>query len=118
MATPLTYSHRPLSFAVPAVKGTAILPQTVALGVTVKVVRPNEKYFGIHAEGFLPESVAGRLGSVWWDEANGRWAVERWENGETRVIARYRQEHLRQAVATAIIDVACEYVIDRDELNN
>jgi hypothetical protein len=120
MARSLTYSQnaQPISFAVPAVKGTAILPQTVALGVTVKVVRPNERYFGIMADHFTPGrvQVPGRLGSVWWDAENQRWAVERAELSGHKVIARFREEHLRQALVTAIIDTACEYVLDRDDL--
>lgn len=121
MATPLTHPHRPIPFAIPAKRGTAILPQTVALGVDVKVTRANDKYFGILADGHrgLPIVVAGRLGSVWWDAQNDRWAVERHESGKPPyVIARFRDVHLRQALVTAIIDTATEYVIDRDKLNN
>lgn len=121
MATPLTYPHREFAFAIPALDGMSILPQTVALGVTVSVGRPNQKYFGIQAAGFRGETVVvdPRLGSVWWDVKNERWAVDRREPGKApRVIARFREQHLRQALMTAIVDTAAEYVIDRDELNN
>lgn len=109
---------QPLSFAIPALKGTAILPQTVALGVTVKIVRPNQRYFGIHADHFGPGpvNVAGRLASVWWDAEHARWAVERCDPEGNRILARFREEHLRAALGSAVIDTAVEYVIDRDRL--
>lgn len=119
MATPMTYSHRPIPFAIPAQNGMAILPQTVALGVTVSVGRPNAKYFGIQAAGFRGEAVVvdPRLGSVWWDAENERWAVQRHEPGQVpRTIARFRERHLRQALLTAVVDTATEYVMDRDDL--
>lgn len=119
MATPLTYSHRPIPFAIPALHGTAILPQTVALGVDVTVKRSNDKYFLVMAKGsrHMPIVAGARKGYVWWDEQNERWAVERHTYGEPmQVFARFRDIHLRQALLTSIIDTACEYVEDRDDL--
>jgi hypothetical protein len=118
MAQPLTYSHRPLSFAVPAVGGTALLPQTVALGVFVKVKRSNEGYFAVSASDTYGTGNLGRMGSVSWDPESERWAVDRFTPGGEgyRTFARFRPEHLRQAVATAIVDTATEYVLDRDDL--
>lgn len=120
MATPMTHSYRPIPFAIPALYGTAILPQTVALGVDVTVKRSNDKYFLVMAKGsrHMPIVAGARKGSVWWDEENQRWAVERHVFGEPmQVIARFRDVHLRQALLTAVVDTSSEYVLDRDALD-
>lgn len=113
---------RPLAFAVPGLGRTAILPQTVALGVVVDINRRNEDFFNVAAGDVHDPMVEIRFYNVRRvtrdDERPDGWIVERPVSarsrsyGEYEVVAQFRPEHLRAALGFAAVNVAADWIIE------
>lgn len=111
---------RPLTFAIPQVGGTAILPQQAALGTVAKIRRTNDGYFvvAVVAAPGATQDAQICVASVSRCEHGGGqgWLVERKTAGTYAKLATFSDRHLRSALGYAVMDTTVEFVIDRDDL--
>jgi len=107
---------RPLAFAVPGPRRTAILPQTVALGIDVRIRQSNADYFVVSARpSAAPNRIYGQYlvvrRTAETDSTQDGYVVERPVGpGEYQTIARFRPVHLRGALGTAAVNAAADYI--------
>lgn len=113
----ITWNRKPLTFAVPQVGRTALLPQQAAVGTIARIHRLNETTFMVSANAMDGKPGTGRMCRVQAkDFPNGHiWTVQRDEDGTwSKPLGSFTDRHLRSALGMAVTDATVEYVIDRD----
>lgn len=114
----ITWNRKPLTFAVPQVGRTALLPQQAAVGTMARIKRVNEDYFNIQAghvdNGGISGSHVAIVSACTLGGGVEGWQVERKENHGYIRLATFSKQHLRSALGMAVLDATVEYVIDRD----
>lgn len=113
----ITWNRKPLTFAVPQVGRTALLPQQAAIGTEARIYRLNEDVFIVSAKALGAKPGTGRSCRVVRGEQTGFWRIQR-ALGATygKPISTFSPQHLRSALGLAVIDTTVEYVIERDDL--
>lgn len=110
-----TNTARRLTFAVPALGATAILPQQAAAGTVAKIKQTGPAYFNVTVQAVGGGEI--RFYIVRWNEAIDRWVVAapgRWgrplAHGGYEVLERFRPERQRDALEYAVRYLTVDWV--------
>lgn len=109
-----TNTARRLTFAIPALGGTAVLPQQAAAGTIAKIRQTGPAYFNVTVQAVGGGHVLFYI--VRWHEVKQRWIVAapgtsvRSPRGQYEVLQSFRPERQRDALEYAVRYLTVDWV--------